>query len=154
MPARRRLLLPVALLPAALRATAGLGAGLALTGCVVPAPAEAGPGTVHDGVGPRPMPTADGTYSGTGSYETPGGRQEIDVTVVLADGVVTGVRVDPAATNTTSRRFQERFASAVVESVVGRPLDEVAVDRLAGSSSTGAGFMAALDQVVRDAADA
>ncbi|MBD7918188.1 hypothetical protein H9657_07845 [Cellulomonas sp. Sa3CUA2] len=75
----------------------------------------------------------------------------MDVTVVLADGVVTGVRVDPAATNATSLRFQERFASAVVDSVVGRTLDEVAVDRLAGSSSTGAGFMAALERAVRDA---
>jgi len=147
MPARRRLL------PGAVRATAGLGAGLALTGCVVSTPADAGTVTQHDGDDTRALPTADGTYSGSGSYETPGGPQQIDVTVVLADGVVTGVRVDPAATNTTSLRFQERFASAVVDSVVGRPLDEVAVDRLAGSSSTGAGFMAAIGQVERDAAD-
>ncbi|MBF0686947.1 MAG: hypothetical protein IR158_04155 [Cellulomonas sp.] len=147
MPARPRLL------PGALRATAGLGAGLALTGCAVPTPADTGAVTRPDGHDTRALPTANGTYSGSGSYETPGGPQQIDVTVVLARGVVTGVRVDPAATNTTSLRFQERFASAVVESVVGRPLDEVTVDRLAGSSSTGAGFMAALDQVVRDAAD-
>lgn len=151
MPARRRLL------PGALRVGAGLGAGLALTGCAVTAPADARPvvrpGTTGDVQDADTVTTADGTYSGSGSYETPGGRQHLDVTVVLADGVVTGVRVDPAATNTTSLRFQERFASAVVDSVVGRPLDEVAVDRLAGSSSTGAGFMAALEQMVRDAAD-
>lgn len=149
MPARRPLL-------PAVRATAGLGAGLVLTGCAVAVPADAGTGVdASTRVDPSTTRTAgrtsDGTYSGTGSYETPGGRQRIDVTVVLADGVVQSVRVDPAATNTTSRRFQERFASVVVEEVVGRPLTEVAVDRLAGSSSTGAGFMLALDQVVRDA---
>ncbi|MBO3093761.1 hypothetical protein [Cellulomonas dongxiuzhuiae] len=149
MRARRRLPRP------ALRVTAGLGAGLALSGCAVTAPADARPvAPPRAGHGPD-APTSDaptaGTYSGSGSYETPGGRQRIDVTVVLADGVVTDLRVDPAATNTTSLRFQERFASAVVEAVVGRTLDEVAVDRLAGSSSTGAGFMAALEQAVRDA---
>lgn len=134
--------------PAALRLTAGLGAGLALTGCTVATPADARPPAAGE---VAPAPAADGTYSGSAGYETPGGRQRIDVTVVLTDGVVTGVRVDPAATNATSRRFQERFASAVVDEVVGRPLDEVQVDRLAGSSSTGAGFMAALDEAVRDA---
>ena len=135
----------------ALRLSAGLGAGLALTGCTVALPADARPPAGAD-VAPAPSQSAaDGTYSGSATYETPGGRQQIDVTVVLTDGVVTGVRVDPAATNTTSRRFQERFASAVVDTVVGRPVDEVSVDRLAGSSSTGAGFMAALDEAVRDA---
>ncbi|WP_225214857.1 FMN-binding protein [Cellulomonas avistercoris] len=144
MPARRRS-------RPTLRVAAGLGAGLALTGCTVAAPADARP-AAEPRAGHTPLaPAADGTYSGSGSYETPGGRQQIDVTVVLADGVVTGVRVDPAATNATSLRFQERFASAVVDSVVGRTLDEVAVDRLAGSSSTGAGFMAALERAVRDA---
>lgn len=146
MPARRSPL-------PAVRAAAGLGAGLVLTGCVVPGasgprPAEAPAETWPVGT------TADGTYSGSGDYETPGGRQRIDVTVVLSDGVVQNLRVDPAATNSTSRHFQERFASTVVDAVVGKPVDEVAVDRLAGSSSTGAGFMAALDQVVRDAARA
>lgn len=138
----------------AMRVGAGLGAALVLAGCTVTVPSDQQTVTPDTGrTGDRPTaPTADGTFNGTGSYETPGGRQEIDVTVVVADGVVTGLRVDPAATNATSRRFQERFASAVVDTVVGRRVDEVEVGRLAGSSSTGTGFMAALDQVVRDAA--
>ncbi|GIG39955.1 hypothetical protein [Cellulomonas phragmiteti] len=147
MPARRRPL------PPALGVIAGLGAGLALTGGLPSGGTGTEPRAVAaDRDDERPSATgADGTFRGSGGYETPGGRQQIDVTVVLDDGRVTAVRVDPAATNATSRHFQERFASAVVDAVVGRPLDEVAVDRLAGSSSTGAGFMAALDQVVRDA---
>lgn len=144
MPARRGLLRPVG------RVAAGLGVGIAVTGCAVTVPeAHVDPGA--DTQRAAAGPTSDGTFSGTGSYETPGGRQDIEVTVVLADGVVTALRVDPAATNTTSRRFQERFASAVVDDVVGRPLSEVAVDRVAGSSATGSGFMAALDQLARDA---
>lgn len=144
MPAHR-LLLPAA------RTAVGLGAGLALTGCVPDA--AAGPPT--DAVQEAPRgPVADGAFSGSGTYETPGGPQRLDVTVVLADGVVQQLRVDPAATNQTSRRFQERFASVVVDAVVGRPVAEVTVDRLAGSSSTGAGFMAAIDEAVRRAADA
>ena len=145
MPARRR---PS---PAALRLTAGLGAGLALTGCTVATSADARPPVGADVARSSSAPVADGTYSGSGTYETPGGRQQIDVTVVLTDGVVTAVRVDPAATNATSRRFQERFASVVVDAVVGRPVEEVDVDRVAGSSSTGVGFMAALGEAVRDA---
>lgn len=148
MPGRRR---PP---PRGLRVAAGVSAGLALTGCATATPGDVRPVTAPE-VDPAPAaPAADGTYRGSGSYETPGGPQQIDVTVVLRDGVVTDLQVDPAARNTTSRRFQERFASEVVPRVVGRPLDEVDVDRLAGSSSTGAGFMAALDQVVRLAADA
>lgn len=134
--------------PGAVRVTAGLGAGLALAGCV-PTP---GPGGTADRTAIA-RPTADGTYSGTGTYEAPGGPQRIDVTVVLSDGVVEDVRVDPAATNATSRRFQERFATEIVDTVVGKPLDEVSVDRLAGSSATGSGFADALDRAVRDAGD-
>lgn len=133
--------------PPAGRVVAGLGLGVALTGCTVPG-VVAGP---EDAGRVQVRPTADGTYSGRGTYETPGGRQGIEVTVVLDDGMVSSVRVDPAATNATSRWFQERFASAVVDEVVGVPVQDVEVDRLAGSSSTGAGFMAALEQAVRDA---
>lgn len=139
------------LLPA-VRTTAGIGAGIVLTGCAVGGAAEGSAAATS--VTLPAGPTSDGTYSGSGSYETPGGPQRIDVTVVLSDGIVQTLRVDPAASNATSRRFQERFASVVVETVVGRPVAEVAVDRIAGSSSTGAGFMAALGQVVRDAARA
>ncbi len=144
MPARRLRCAHVVL-----RCASGLGAALALGGCVVATPADAG--TPHERATATPGRVADGTYTGTGTYETPGGPQRIDVTVTLVGGVVEDVRVDPAARNTTSLRFQERFASAVVEQVVGRPLDDVAVDRLAGSSSTGRGFTAALEQAVHGA---
>lgn len=143
MPARRLL--------RAARTTAGLGAGLAVAGCVVSAAVEDAPAHALPATEGR---LADGTFAGSGTYETPGGPQRIDVTVVLTDGVVQSLRVDPVAANQTSRRFQERFASAVAESVVGRPLSEVTVDRVAGSSATGKGFAAALAEVVRDASGA
>lgn len=141
MPARR--------LVRAVRTTAGVGAGLAVAGCVVAPLVEERPAPSVD----VPARLADGTFRGAGTYETPGGPQRLDVTVVLADGVVQSLRVDPGATNHTSRHFQERFASAVTGTVVGRPLDEVTVDRVAGSSSTVAGFARALAEVVRDASD-
>ncbi|UZN01744.1 hypothetical protein [Cellulomonas sp. S1-8] len=157
MPARRPPRPAATRTSALLRTAGGVGAVVALTGCVTGTPVDPPP-VATSTAAQRPAgdrataSTTDGTYTGTGSYETPGGPQRIDVTVVLADGVVEALRVDPAATNTTSLRFQERFASAVVDRAVGRPLQDVEVDRLAGSSSTGAGFMEALDQVVRDAA--
>jgi hypothetical protein len=45
------------------------------------------------------------------------------------------------------RRRQERFAEAVPERVVGKPIDEVRVARLAGSSGTPDGFNAAIEKI-------
>jgi hypothetical protein len=55
--------------------------------------------------------------------------------------------VSPRATDPTSRELQERFADAVPEVVVGRPLDQVRVSRLAGSSGTPVGFNDALRRI-------
>lgn len=137
----------------AAHAAGGAGALLVLTGCVVPAPGDvrAVPPVLAPTLREHGDDVPDGTWTASGTYETPGGAQRLDVTVTLDDGEVRALRVDPAAVNSTSRRFQERFASAVVDEVVGLPLADVQVDRLAGSSSTGRGFMAALEAVVRGA---
>ncbi len=125
------------------RAVCGVGAVLAVAACAPPA------------AGPPPVPASDvrdGTWTGTGTYESPGGPQELDVRATFRQGTVVRVDVLPAATNATSRRFQERFADAVAGEVVGLPVDEVHVDRLAGSSGTGAGFMQAVTQAALAAA--
>ncbi|WP_433369734.1 hypothetical protein ACQPZX_44145 [Actinoplanes sp. CA-142083] len=92
----------------------------------------------------------DGTYSATGQYGS--GPSFIDVTVTLTDGVITAVTVGPQATNPTSLDYQNRFAAAVPAVVVGRPIDEVNVSHLAGSSGTPDGFNAAIEQIKTKAA--
>jgi uncharacterized protein with FMN-binding domain len=92
----------------------------------------------------------DGDYEAKGWY---GGQpSSIDVELTLRDGRITAVDVTPNATNPTSLDLQERFAEAVPDEVVGRPIDEVQVGRLAGSSSTPDGFDDALDKIRAQAA--
>ncbi|MFD3377562.1 hypothetical protein [Streptomyces sp. NPDC058697] len=92
---------------------------------------------------------ADGRYEATGEY----GSQDssIGVTLTLADDVITKVTVEPHATDPTSLDLQKRFADTIPDTVVGRDIDEVHIDRLAGSSHTPEGFNAALNQIKEDA---
>ena len=88
---------------------------------------------------------ADGVYTATGQY----GNQPSFITVraTLSDGVITAVEVTPHATVPRSLELQRRFAAAVPKVVVGKPIDEVNVGKLAGSSGTPKGFNAALRQI-------
>lgn len=71
----------------------------------------------------------------------------ITVTGTMVGGVITDVEVTPHATDPTSLDLQRRFAAAVPVVVVGKPIDEVQVGRLAGSSGTPVGFNAALERI-------
>lgn len=95
---------------------------------------------------------ADGTYDAEGSYSTPGGQESIQVELTVADGVVTDVTVTPEATGGNAARFQEEFASGIADVVVGQELAGLSVDKVSGSSLTGDGFNAALDEIRADAA--
>jgi uncharacterized protein with FMN-binding domain len=87
----------------------------------------------------------DGDYEATGWY---GGRpSSIDVAITLRADRITDVQVTANATDPTSLDYQERFADAVPDVVVGRPVDEVRVSRLAGSSGTPDGFNEAIEKI-------
>jgi uncharacterized protein with FMN-binding domain len=92
---------------------------------------------------------ADGVYTATGEYGSL--PSSITVTVTLVDDVITAVEVTPHATNPTSLDFQRRFAAAISAVVVGKPIDKVKVDRLAGSSGTPKGFNAAIERIKEQA---
>ncbi|MFI1034261.1 hypothetical protein [Streptomyces sp. NPDC020951] len=87
----------------------------------------------------------DGTYRATGQYGN--GPSSITVSLTLDGDEITAVEVTPRATDPTSLGYQERFADAVPELVVGKDIDEVDLDRVAGSSGTPDGFNAALRQI-------
>ncbi len=92
---------------------------------------------------------ADGTYRATGTY---GGQpSETPVTLTLRDDVITDVQVGTPATDPTSLRYQRAFAEAVPQAVVGRDIDDVQVNRLAGASGCSVGFTDALDQIKQQA---
>lgn len=91
---------------------------------------------------------ADGEYSGTGSYIPPSGTSEdVDVKLTLKDNVVTELEVETSQKNPTSKQYQREFTSNVQDQVVGKKLDELDVQKVAGSSLTSQGFNRALDAI-------
>ena len=93
---------------------------------------------------------ADGVYTATGEY---GGQpSHITVKATLTDGVITAVTITPHAYVPESLELQRRFAAAVPKIVIGKPIDQVKVGKLAGSSGTPKGFNDAIDQIKRQAA--
>jgi uncharacterized protein with FMN-binding domain len=131
---------------------AGISVALVLAGCSTTdteaprSPSGSDAGVTRSGPASSRDPAyADGNYTATGEYGSL--PSSIGVSVTLDDDVVTAVEVTPNATDPTSRDYQERFAEAVPAEVVGRPIDEVRVGRLAGSSGTPDGFNAAIRRI-------
>jgi uncharacterized protein with FMN-binding domain len=103
-----------------------------------------------DAQGRKTQQYADGVYAATGEY---GGQpSHITVKATLKDGVITAVTITPHAYVPESLELQQRFAAAVPKLVVGKPIDQVKVGKLAGSSGTPKGFNDAIDQIKRQAA--
>ena len=94
----------------------------------------------------------DGTYNATGSYSSPGGRESIELTVTIANGVIASTSLVENATSGEAKGYQEDFAAGYKSLVVGKSVDEVSLSRVAGSSLTSNGFNAALEQIKSDAA--
>lgn len=93
----------------------------------------------------------NGTYTKTGSYSTPGGRESIEVTVTLANDIVTDASVKGGASSGEAKQYQNEFISGYKTAVVGKDVDEVSLSRVAGSSLTSNGFNAALKLIKVDA---
>ncbi|MFC4504492.1 MULTISPECIES: hypothetical protein [Streptomyces] len=94
-------------------------------------------------------PYEDGEYTVDGEYGTRG--SSIGVAITLEDDAITAVEVTPHATDETSLALQRRFAEAVPALVVGKDIDDVNLDRVAGNSHTPAGFDDALEKIKAEA---
>jgi uncharacterized protein with FMN-binding domain len=135
----------------------GTAAGIAVTAALSACSASAGTppsqpapvsvtGNDHSSSAPESKSDyADGQYSAEGRYGSL--PSSIGVTITLTEDIVTAVSVTPRATDPTSLDLQRRFAAAVPTVVVGRNIDEIEVDKLAGSSGTSQGFNAALEEI-------
>ena len=153
-----------------LSALAGVSLSVALAGCATDATAESDAGSASTpaaSAAATPAPTAaagsssdsssgsstyqDGTYEAKGSYTSPNGQEEIDVSLTLAGDVITAVTVTPEATNPNSVNYQTQFADGISEVVVGKDIDEIDVSRVAGSSLTSGGFNEAVETIKSDA---
>jgi len=93
----------------------------------------------------------DGTYSATGVYDAPPGEEKIDVTVTLVDGVITESSLEKLGKHEVSKKMQAAFESGYEELVIGKNIDEIDLDVVAGSSLTPIGFENALEQIRAEA---
>jgi uncharacterized protein with FMN-binding domain len=89
----------------------------------------------------------DGVYETVGNYMSPGGEESIEVTLTLVDNVVTKADVVSKAERPNSVKFQGIFVENFEPMVVGRNINEIKLDKVAGSSLTPKGFNDALEKI-------
>ena len=89
----------------------------------------------------------DGTYSATGVYVSPGGGDQIGVTLTLKNDIITDISVTPKPGDNTSARFESIFAANYKPMVLGKNIATVQLSKVSGSSLTSRGFNDALNQI-------
>jgi hypothetical protein len=89
----------------------------------------------------------NGTYSATGFYMSPGGPDKLNVTLTIANDVVTDATVTQAAGDNTSVKYQEKFISGYKQYVIGQKIDTLNLTKVSGASLTPIGFNDALAQI-------
>lgn len=144
----------------AVAVAASLAAIAPLAGCASDAPSTSTsrPSTTSDANSSSPSPSlspsvessgseyVDGTYTARGVYG--GAPSYMDFTVTLEDGLITDVKSELMPDNNdTSRGYQERFAAAVPDEVIGKSIDDLEVGVIAGASGCADGFNDALTKI-------
>lgn len=143
--------------------TAGLAVVLGLTACSdatpqsgvatsdpsSPTTPDSKDSTTMSPSAPSTAEFADGEYSATGWYGSLPSHH--DVTLTIEDGAVTDVEISTPAEDETSLGYQQRFAAALPDAIIGRDIADLTVDRLAGSSGCSEGFMDALAKIKEEA---
>ncbi len=89
----------------------------------------------------------DGSYSAVGNYNSPGGAEEIGVTVTVKDDVITDATVKVMATRPASKNWQTTVSSNIKSAVVGKKLNDVVLDKVSGSSLTPKGWNDAISKI-------
>jgi uncharacterized protein with FMN-binding domain len=93
-----------------------------------------------------------GTYDAEGKYTNPAGPAQVGVEVTIdGAGTVSAVKVTPEATGGNSLQFQTQFANGISSEVVGKKIDSLQVTKVSGSSLTGNGFNAAIQEIITEA---
>lgn len=89
----------------------------------------------------------DGTYTAVGNYTSPGGQEELGVTLTVDNGVVTASEVEVKATRPISKERQTDFANNYESLVVGKSIDEISLSKVSGSSLSPKGFNDAVEKI-------
>lgn len=89
----------------------------------------------------------NGVYSSIGDYISPGGSEQIGITLTLKDDVIVDAKAEVKATRPASVKFQGFFSGGFSALVIGKKIDEVKLDKVSGSSLTPKGFNDALAKI-------
>jgi uncharacterized protein with FMN-binding domain len=93
----------------------------------------------------------DGSYSATGSYDSPAGTESVKVSLTLASDRVTAATVVSEANDPTAASYQMNFISGYKPFVIGKDITAIKVSNVSGSSLTSIGFKDALAKIERQA---
>lgn len=89
----------------------------------------------------------DGTYSAVGTYMSPGGQDQISVSVTLAKDLITSVDVTPLVADRTSAKYMDKFIGGYKSYVVGKSIASLSLSKVSGASLTPIGFNNAITQI-------
>lgn len=78
--------------------------------------------------------------------------EQVHVSVTLDGGNIVDASFEGKAVNPRSLLFQGKYAAGFTQYVVGKPIDELALTVVNGSSLTPVGFMDALAKIKAEAA--
>ena len=93
----------------------------------------------------------NGDYHINQSYLSPGGTEHFDVSLSLANNVVTSADFTPGAISPTGKKLQATFSQDFKQYVVGKNIDQIALSVVSGASLTSAAFNEAIAQIEEQA---
>ena len=89
----------------------------------------------------------DGTYSATSDYYVPHGYEEIQVSLMIKNGIVTDSSVKNSENNRESAQYQQAFTSSYKSYVTGKNISGLNLSYVAGASDTTQGFDDAVSKI-------
>jgi uncharacterized protein with FMN-binding domain len=141
----------------ALATFAGLSLVGTLAGCSGTASATSGVSGGSDGGSGGATTTSsnvnykDGSYTEPGTYVSPGGEEQISVTLTLAKNIITKMKVITVKADPTATGYEQLFEGGISAATVGKNINTLNVGVVAGSSLTSMGFNNALAKIKADA---
>lgn len=89
----------------------------------------------------------NGNYSATGSYDSPGGTENVSVSLTLTNDIITNVSVTSGAYDRRSQSYQNIFIANYKQYVIGKNIASVNLGKISSSSLTPIGFNDALAKI-------
>lgn len=87
------------------------------------------------------------SYTASSSYYVPRGNESIQVMLTISAGTVINASIQNSASDRTSASYQQDFATIYKNFVIGKKINDLQLDVVAGASDTTQGFNDALKQI-------